>query len=447
MNENSKRLALLETEDVKKALLRLGIPTMAGMLVSALYNLVDALFIGRLGTLETAAVSILYPLTMVGTGIGLLFGSGAGSYISRLLGQKDYRAVAACSSTAILTGVAVIALLAGAMLLFFDPLMGALGATDSILPYARAYGILYIIGIVFNVFNMILNNLLVAEGAASMSTAAMLAGGFTNLVLDPVLIFGAGMGVAGAAAATLISQMLSSVIYLFCLRRGGSLLTLSPRFFKPSRALYAQIVKIGLPVCFFQFLSGGAVGLTNVAARPFGEAAIAAMGIVNRLMSLKVSALYGFLKGYSPLVGYSFGARQRDRVNAATRTAVLWSTAVNILFGLGCLVFSGPLIHLFNQESAEVLAIGRTALSVDGVAFMTLGLQIVIGNYFLATGKAKQGGILSVCRQGIFFIPFLFIFTGRWGLTGLIFAQLAADLCATAVTLFLWKREPALKPA
>ena len=134
-------------------------------------------------------------------------------------------------------------------------------------------------------------------------------------------------------------------------------------------------------------------------------------------------------------------------MNAATRTAVLWSTAVNILFGLGCLVFSGPLIHLFNQESAEVLAIGRTALSVDGVAFMTLGLQIVIGNYFLATGKAKQGGILSVCRQGIFFIPFLFIFTGLWGLTGLIFAQLAADLCATAVTLFLWKREPALKPA
>ncbi len=125
MNENSKRLALLETEDVKKALLRLGIPTMAGMLVSALYNLVDALFIGRLGTLETAAVSILYPLTMVGTGIGLLFGSGAGSYISRLLGKKDYRAVAACSSTAILTGVAVIwpSWLAPCSW-YFEPLMG-----------------------------------------------------------------------------------------------------------------------------------------------------------------------------------------------------------------------------------------------------------------------------------------------------------------------------------
>lgn len=447
MNENQKRLNLLGTENVKKALLRLGVPTMVGLLVSALYNIVDAFFIGRLGTLQTAAVSVVYPLTMVGTGIGMLFGSGASSYISRLLGRRDYQKVKTCSSTAVITGSLTILLLAALMLVFFRPLIYSLGATDSTFSYARAYGILYIIGLIFNVFNMLFNNLMVAEGASSYAMTAMLVGGGANLILDPLLIFGGGMGVFGAALATLLSRLVSTGFYLFYLLRGHTTLSLSPRHFKPGKALYAEIIKIGLPVCCFQFLSGATVGLTNVVTRPFGEAAIAALGIVNRLTSLEINALYGFLKGYSPLAGYNYGAGNRDRVEAATKAAIRWSTGVNILFGVLCLAFSGPLIYLFNQESGAVMAIGRLALSVDGVSFMTLGIQIVIGNYFLATGKAKQGGILSICRQGLFFIPFLFVFTALWGITGLIFAQLAADICATALTLVFWKKEQALQPA
>lgn len=447
MNEKQKRRYLLETENVKTALLRLGIPTMIGMLVSALYNIVDTFFVGKLGTSQTAAVSIVYPVTMIGLGIGLLFGSGAGSYISRLLGRKEYDKASACSSTAIFSGILTILATTGGMLLFLEPMMRLFGATDASIPYALAYGEFYILGLVFNVFNIMVNNMLVTEGASSFSMAAMLIGGGANLVLDPILIFGCGMGVQGAAVATLVSQTISTVFYLVYLTKGKSYLKLSLRYFKPSRPLFGEIFKIGLPVCIFQFLTGGAIMLTNIAASPFGESAIAAMGIVNRLMSLESNALYGFLKGYSPLAGYNYGSGNLVRVRDATNTALRWSTVSNIVFGIVCILFSSQLIHLFNQESAQVLRIGRLALTVDAVSYMTLGVQIVIGNYFLSIGKAKQGGLLSICRQGLFFIPFLFLLTPLMGITGLVLTQLATDICATAVSLVMWKKEKALLPA
>lgn len=435
MNENEARLYLLGKENVRTALLKLGIPTMVGMLVSAFYNIVDAVFVGRLGTVETAAVSVIYPLTMVGTGIGLLFGNGAGSSISRFLGKEHYDKVKTYSSTAVLSGMTVITLVAAGLLLFIDPVVRTLGATQSSFHSARAYGTVFIIGLVFNVFNMMMNNLIVAEGASSYGMTAMLAGGCVNLVLDPILIFTCGLGVSGAAVATLVSRLVSTALYMLYLAGGKSYLSITFRNFRPDRSIYKEIVKIGLPICFFQFLTGSAVGITNVVAKPFGEAAIAAIGIVNRIMSLESNALYGFLKGYSPLVGYNYGAGDKERVVGATKTAICWSTGVNIIFGLLCILFARPFLYLFNQESRAVLDIGSAALRVDAVSFMTLGIQIVIGNYFLATGKAREGGMLSVCRQGLFFIPFLLFFTHAWGIPGLIFAQLAADICATLVTL------------
>ncbi|UWD47424.1 MATE family efflux transporter [Clostridioides difficile] len=445
MDGSQKRIYLLEKEDVRKSLLKLGMPTMIGMIVSALYNIVDAFFVGRLGTLQTAAVSLVYPLTMVGTGIGLLFGSGAGSYISRLLGKKEYEEVKVCSSIAFFSGIFLITVLVTIMLLFFNPLMNTLGATDSTLYYVREYGLIYILGLIFNVFNIIMNNMIVAEGSSSFSMTAMLFGCLTNFILDPVLIFGCHMGVSGAAIATLISQLVSTSFYGFYILKGYTFLKISFSYFKIKRTIYTEIFKIGLPVCFFQFLTGGAVSLTNIVAKPFGEAAIAAMGIVNRLMSLESNALYGFLKGYSPLVGYNYGAGKIDRVERATKTAIYWSTVINVLFGILCILFSKQFIYVFNQESVKVLEIGRTALIVDAISFMTLGIQIVIGNYFLAIGKAKQGGILSICRQGLLFIPFLLIFTNLWGMTGLIATQLVADVCATIITAVMWFKEKSLQ--
>ena len=441
MKESNSRIYLLEKEDIKISLLKLGIPTMVGMLVSAFYNIVDAFFVGRLGTLPTVAVSVIYPLTMVGTGIGLLFGNGASSNISRSLGKKDYENVKIYSSTAIISGAVTMICLVGLMLLFFVPLISILGATENSFGYTREYGIVFIVGLIFNVFNMMMNNLIVSEGGSSYGMIAMLVGGCFNLVLDPILIFGCKLGVSGAAIATLISRLVSTGMYIFYLAKGNTYLKVSLKYFRPAPSIYKEIFKIGLPICLFQFLSGGAVSLTNITAKAFGEAAIAAMGIVNRILSLETQALYGFLKGYSPLVGYNYGAKNMERVKEATKTAILWSTTANIVFGIVCFLFANNLIFLFNQESNQVLVIGSMALRVNGISFMTLGIQIVIGNYFLAIGKAKQGGMLSVFRQGLFFIPLLILLSSLFGLNGLIFAQLVADIGATILTLIIWKNE------
>lgn len=441
MNSNQNRMFLLSKEKITISLLKLGIPTMIGMLVSELYNIVDTFFVGRLGTLPTVAVSIIYPLTMVGMGIGLLFGNGASSNISRALGKKDYEQVKSYSSTAILSGLFTMALLVIVMLIFFDPLINILGATTASVPYVKKYGIIFIIGLIFNVFNMMMNNLIVSEGGSAFGMIAMLIGGCVNLVLDPILIFGAHLGVSGAAIATLVSRIVSTIIYMVYLWKGNSYLVVSFKLFKPSIIIYKEIFKIGLPICFFQFLTGIAISLTNVVAKSFGESAIASMGIINKIMSLESQALYGFLKGYSPLVGYNYGAGNTERVKEATKTAVLWSSVVNVVFGLVCITFSKQFIYLFNQESLNVLKIGSIALKVNAISYMTLGVQIVIGNYFLAIGKAKQGGMLSIFRQGLFFIPFLLIFSSIWGMNGMILAQLAADTCATIMTIIMWNKE------
>lgn len=441
MINNQNRIFLLSEEEIKISLLKLGIPTMIGMLVSAFYNIVDAFFVGRLGTLPTVAVSIMYPLTMVGMGIGLLFGNGASSNISRALGKKNCEEVKNYSSTAILSGLFTITFLVIIMLIFFNPLINILGASAKSVSYVREYGIIFIIGLIFNVFNMMMNNLIVSEGGSSFGMIAMLIGGCINIILDPILIFGFNLGVSGAAIATLISQLISSIMYIFYLWKCDSCLVVSFQHFQVNRTIYKEIFKIGLPICFFQFLTGAAISLTNIVAKPFGEAAIASMGIVNRIMSLETQALYGFLKGYSPLVGYNYGAENIKRVKDATRIAILWSTTINIVFGLICIIFAKQFIYLFNQESMEVLKIGSIALRVDAVSFMTLGIQIVIGNYFLAVGKAKQGGMLSIFRQGLFFIPLLLIFSYIWNINGMISAQLVADICATIMTILIWKKE------
>lgn len=438
MNEARQRIELLEKANIKTALLKLGLPTMVGMLVSAFYNIVDAFWVGRLGTLQTAAVSIVYPLTMVGIGVGMLFGSGANSCIARLLGKKEYEKVKAYSSTAIISGIGVITILVIGMLLFLTSLLNLLGATKDSFKYVEQYGLIFIIGLIFNVFNMMMNNIIVAEGNSIIGMTAMLIGGGVNLALDPVCIFIFDLGVSGAAIATLISQIISSALYVTYILRGKSYITFSPHYFKPAFKIYKEIFKIGLPICFFQILTGCAVSLTNIMARPFGEEAIAAMGIVNRIVSLESNALYGFFKGYSPLVGYNYGCGNMGRVKDATRIAVLWSTIANIIFGILCIIFAREFIRLFNQESLKVLDIGSFALRIDAVSYMTLGVQIVIGNYFLAIGKAKQGGLLSIFRQGLFFIPFLLIFSHVWGLTGLIISQIVADFCATFVTIIFW---------
>lgn len=236
MSEGNKKMELLGSAPVWRALLAMGLPTMIGMMINALYNLVDAYFVGGLGTSQMGAISVAFPIGQVVVGLGLLFGNGSASYISRLLGRGDRKTADQAASTALYSSIAVGALLILCTVVFLHPLLKMLGATESILPYAEEYTRIYVVFSIFNVFNVTMNNLVTSEGAAKTTMFTLLAGAVLNIVLDPVFIYVLDFGVAGAAAATAISQIVSSLVYLgYILRKKVSSVSVSVRAVSPKR--------------------------------------------------------------------------------------------------------------------------------------------------------------------------------------------------------------------
>lgn len=440
MNEKNNRIYILREEKVGKAILKLGIPTMIGMMVSALYNLVDAFFVSKLGTAQMGAVSVVYPIGVIILGIGLLFGSGAASYLSRLLGDKDYERASQCATTALLTSVGMGTILILLMLLFLEPLLRMLGATDTILPYAKEYGSIFIAGLILNLTNITINNIIVSEGATTVSMTAMLAGSIANIILNPIFIIHLGLGVKGSAIATLISMCITISIYLYFILSGKSVFQFKLKNFTPSVRLYQEILKIGIPMLMFQLLTSLSLSITNSLSARYGDFAVAALGVVSRVMSIWSMALFGFLKGYVPFVGYNYGANQLERARSATRKVLIGATIYSVCIAVLMIVFSTPIVSAFTKEDTKVIAIGVKALIFSSIVFSGFGFQAVYSHLFLALGKAKEGGIISIARQGIFFIPIIFILTNIFGLNGIIVAQPVADICSMLLVIILIKK-------
>ncbi len=437
--ENEERLDLLANGKMSTALIKMGVPTMVGLMVSALYSIVDAYWVGKLGTIATAAVSVVYPLSTVGIMVGLLFGSGANSVVARLLGQKRYQEVREYSSTAVYSTMAMIGSLVVVMLIFVNPILRFLGTTPDCMDFAREYAIIFIIGLFFNSFNMCLNNLIVAEGNSSLSMIAMFIGGGFNLVMDPILIFNFNMGVKGAAIATLISRIISFSIYLWYALGEKSHISLDIKDVKIDTVHIVEIIKIGLPIALFQLINGISASIVNNLAGAYGESAQAALGIVNRIVFLETNILYGFFKGFSPVVGYNFGARRMDRVKEATRLSLVWATVAMTIIGGILVIFRHPVILMFNKESVDVMNIGAFALAVYGISYITYGYQIIVGNLFIAIGEARLGGMLSL-GKGLWYILYLFLLERIFGITGIVFAQLATDITGTLITAIVYRR-------
>lgn len=254
MDNQNRKLELLGNAPIPKALLAMGIPTMIGMLINALYNLVDAYFVGGLGESQMAAISVVYPLGQVVVGLGLLFGNGAASYISRLLGQRNKDQANKVASTALYSSLVVGAIMIVLSILFLNPILRLLGATESVLPYAATYAGIYIVSCIFNVFNVTMNNIVTSEGAAKTTMCALLLGAVLNIGLDPLFIYTFNFGVAGAAIATAISQVVSTLVYLFYIFRQKSAFQFRIKDCTFSNEILSEIFKIGVPTLVFQLL-------------------------------------------------------------------------------------------------------------------------------------------------------------------------------------------------
>ncbi len=428
MENETKKLFLLKDEKVSTALLKLGVPTMVGMLIAALYNVVDTYFVAQLGISQMGAVSIVFPLGTIMTGIALLFGSGASSYLARLLGNKQYKEANQCASTALISSLITGGTCVLFILLFMTPILKSLGATPTILPYARQYGYVFVSSLLFSVFNVTVNNIITAEGASRFSMFAMFIGGILNAGLDPLMIYGFHMGVMGVAAATLIANMVSTTLYASFILRKKSIFQISLKNVRIEKRIYIEIVKVGLPIMVFQILTSVAVGVTNYVAAGFGDSVVAAIGIEARVIALGTMAVFGFLKGFQPFVGYNYGNRSWDRVEQAKKFALKLTSCFCLLVAGGIIIFSSNIVEMFNKNDSMVMKVGQEALILNSIVFVTLGFQLVYGTFYLALGKSKQGGILSICRQGVFFIPLVLILPKIFGVQGVLYSQPIADI-------------------
>jgi len=435
MAEKSNRIYLLEEAGVASALLKLGIPTMVGMLISALYNAIDAYFVGGLGMSQMGAVSVVFPIVQIIIGLGMMFGAGASSYISRLLGNGDNEQADRTASTALFSGLLVGAVIITGILIFLDPVLTALGSTETILPFARAYARVYVTGSIINVFTVMMNNLLTAQGATKFTMIAMLTGSIANVILDPVMIYGMDLGIEGAAVATVISLCINMALYIGYIAKKKGVLRISVKNIAPSKTIYTEVLKIGIPVLLFQLLASAAMGSINTASKPYGDYAVAAMGAVTRIMTVVTYVVFGFLKGFQPFAGYNYGSGRFDRLKKSIRLCMAWSTAFCMIAGIVLVVFAAPIVSLFGTDT-EMLALAETALRLNAVLFTTFGFQMVYASLYLAIGKSLVGSVLSLSRQGIFFFPLVIALPHLFSLTGVIWVQPAADLFTTILTAF-----------
>ena len=434
MAEKTNRIYLLEEAGVASALIKLGIPTMVGMLISALYNAIDAYFVGGLGMSQMGAVSVVFPIVQIIIGLGMMFGAGASSYISRLLGKGDYDQANKTASTALFSSLLVGAVIITCIMIFLDFVLTSLGATETILPYARAYAKIFVIGSIINIFTVTMNQLLTAQGATKYTMIAMLTGSITNVILDPIMIYGLNLGIEGAAIATVISLCINLAFYIWYILKKKGVIRFSIKNIAPSKEIYAEILKIGIPVFLFQLLASAAMGSINTASKPYGDYAVAAMGTVTRIMTVVTYVVFGFLKGFQPFAGYNYGAKKFDRLKKSIKLCMIWSTVFCVIAAAVLIAFAKPIVSLFGTDTGMV-DLAAKSLRLNAVLFITFGFQMVYGSLYLAIGKSLIGSILSLSRQGIFFFPLIFVLPNLFGLMGVVWVQPMADVMTTILTV------------
>lgn len=432
-----KRAKMMGEEKIPKILIKLALPGIVAMLVNAVYNIVDTMFVGMLNnTSAIAAVSVAFPLFIMIAAFGQMFGVGGGSYIARLLGEKNKSLADQTTSTTFFTSMVCGLGLVIFGMLFIEPLLRLFGATDTIMPFAKDYSRILIVGSVFTVLNMTMNNMIRAEGNAKFSMFAIMLGAGLNIILDPIFMFVFNMGIKGAALATVLAQIISFVFLIRYYLSGNSYLKISTKYFVFSKKIYSEIMKIGIATFARQGLSSLSLGLINLAAKPYGDAAVASMGVSLRILSLGLFIVFGYNQGFQPVAGYNYGAKQYQRLNEAIKVSLKWTTIFCVMITVLFMIFAEGILSAFSNDP-QVIQIGAQTLRVILLLFPLFGFQQVYATLFQALGKGKEALMLSLSRQGIFLIPSILILPRIFGLSGVMFSQTVADLFTIIVTAIL----------
>lgn len=417
----------LTTTPVPRLIVSLAVPTIISMLVTSFYNMADTYFVGKINTQSTAAVGIVFSVMSIIQAVGFFFGHGSGNYISRKLGAQETGNAEKMAATGFFWALFMGIFLAVVGLIFLTPLSLALGSTPTILPYTEKYLGIILLGAPFMTASLVLNNQIRFQGNAAYAMVGIVSGAVINVILDPILIFVFDMGISGAALATVISQICSFSLLLYMGRKGGNI-RIRFKNFTPSLAFIKEIIGGGTPSLARQGLASVATILLNVAAGAYGDAAIAGMSIVTRIAMFINAFLIGFGQGFQPVCGFNYGAGLYARV----RQGFWFCVKVGFIFLLVCALagmgFAEEIVSLFRKGDPDVIAVGAAALRWQFITF-PLGSWIVMSNMMLQTiRKPVKATIISSARQGLFFIPLIFILSHYLGLQGVEMCQAVAGL-------------------
>lgn len=424
---NNEKTYYFEDAPVSKAIAHFGIPTMIGMLVFIFYNLIDTFFVGMLNDYNMlAGVALAMPLFTINMGIGNLFGVGCGSYISRLLGKKDYKSVKHTSAFAFYGILAVGAILTVLGFMFFEPILNILGATGETLLPTRQYASIMIVGSIPCMLSFAMGQIVRSEGAAKASMTGNIIGTIINIILDPICIFLLGWGVAGAAIATVIANIFAVTYYVIYQLRKSENLSLRLQDFKLNREIITSTFSIGSPAFLLDLITiVSSLTLNNITAS-YGGVYVAIYGVIFKIGMLPKALSRGLCQGVQPMIGYTYAAKKSERLKKTMKLAAIYSTFITVFFVAIIFITGGNVLRIFNND-AEFIAVGIPLLRISLVSYLTLGVTFIITSLFQSVGKATPAFAMSIV-QGAIFIPIAFLLSNLFGLYGFAWALPIADI-------------------
>ena len=445
MDAQEQKFIRMTQAPVGKLIAKLAVPCIISMLVTSFYNMADTFFVGMLKSNEaTAAVGVVFSLMAIIQAVGFLFGHGSGNYISRMLGQKNYKEASTMAANGFFAalGAGVVICVLGQI--FLDELAYMLGSTPEILPYTKDYMRIILLGAPWMAASLVLNNQLRFQGSAMYAMVGITSGAVLNIALDPILILGCNMGVAGAGLATIISQFVSFVVLLIGCSKGENI-KISLRNLNLRGKYIVQIIRGGLPSLARQSIASVATICLNWAAQPYGAAAIAAMGVVQRIVMFGASAMIGFGQGFQPFCGFNYGAGLYSRVRKGFWFSVKVSAIFLVCMSTAVFLLAPTMVGWF-RDDPEVIRFGTMALRLQCITFPLQSWVVMSNMMQQVLGKTASATFLAIARQGVFFIPCVLLLPLVVGELGIQMTQMVADtmtvLCAVPLQLMVLKALP-----
>ncbi len=432
--ENRHKMML--EEPIVKVIPLVALPMIIAMLIDSIYNITDTYFVSQLGTAATAAVGVNSSLMFLFHSIAMGFGTGASSYISRLLGAKKYSIASKVGSTALFTAILTMIAFAVISYIFINPMVTLMGATETVKPYSIQYALWILASSPFTAGTVVLSQLLRSEGSTKFSMFGMVSGCVINIALDPILINVMGLGVAGAAIATGISKMVSFTVLLIPFLKKSSLLEIKPSLFTPKKEIYSEIAKMGIPTFLRSSLLTISFIVTNNIAGSFGDTTLAAATIANKCTRVAGTAILGLGLGFQPVAGYCWGAKKYTRVRKAFWTCSMMGISGGLVLGALLAFFAKDIVSIFTtSDSAEIIALSSFMIITQCITLIMRVWGIIVNGFFQALGRPVGATILGLSRQLICFIPSIVILSIVFGVYGLASAHAVSDVLTTIIAL------------